>query len=438
MKRRHKTSKRPKRSSKLKSRKRKSSSRSRSLGRRAAKRHSRKKHRRPGIKRRTNQTVTIEQAPHTDDNTLREPGVNIIGFIHAEMGIGESSRLAAKAIDTATIPFGLINFPLAVASRMSDYSWSHKVLEKARYNTNIFHMNADFMRPAREHFGDELFNSRYNIGYWHWELPEFPEEHVDGFNHVNEVWVCSKFVAASVSKRSSVPVTTIPHCIQVQVAPHVNRSSFGLPDNRFLFLMMYDVQSSTLRKNPGAVIEAFKLAFDKNDSRVGLVLKVNNADFRPTELAELKRMIAERSNMYLIEKVLSRSEVNALLQCTDSYVSLHRAEGFGLGLAEAMYLGKPVIATNWSGNTEFMDASNSCPVSFQLVNIGQDWGPYKSHQIWAEPNVRHAADYMQRLVSDKPWRESIAANGMRTIHNEFSPAVIGQKIRNRLKELLLV
>lgn len=364
--------------------------------------------------------------------------MNIIGFVHAEMGIGESSRLAAKAIDTAAIPFGLLNFPLAVASRMSDYSWSHKLLDKARYNTNIFHMNADFMRPAREHFGNELFNGRYNIGYWHWELPEFPDEHVEGFSHVNEVWVSSKFVAESVSKRASVPVITIPHCIQVQVAPNINRSSFGLPENRFLFLMMYDVQSSTLRKNPRAVIEAFKLAFDKNDQRVGLVLKVNNPDFRPNELAELKKLIAERSNVHLMDKVLTRYEVNALLQCTDSYVSLHRAEGFGLGLAEAMYLGKPVIATNWSGNTEFMNASNSCPVSYQLVNIGQDWGPYKSHQIWAEPNIRHASEYMQRLVTDTRWRESIAASGMRTIHNEFSPAVIGQRIKNRLRELRLI
>lgn len=367
-----------------------------------------------------------------------EPGVNIVGFIHAEMGIGESSRLAAKAIDAASIPFGLINYPLAVSSRMSDFSWSHKMLERARYKTNIFHMNADFMHAAREHFGDDLFSNRYNIGYWHWELPEFPEEHMEGFNHVNEVWVCSKFVAASVTKRSTVPVITIPHCIQVQVASHINRSSFGLPENRFLFLMMYDMQSSTLRKNPEGVIEAFKLAFDKNDTSVGLVLKVNNPDHRPNELAELRKIVEEHSNMYLIDTAISRFEVNALLQCTDCYVSLHRAEGFGLGLAEAMYLGKPVIATNWSGNTEFMNAANSCPVGYQFVNVGQDSGPYKSHQIWAEPDVQHAADYMLRLSSDARWREMIAANGMRTIHQEFSPEVIGQKIKERLRELALL
>ncbi|WP_336786063.1 glycosyltransferase [Paenibacillus sp. MMO-177] len=437
MKRRRKTGKKPQRPNKSKSRRRRPGGRSRSYRRRTDKPQSRRKQHRRSKKRSSGRSAEAKRAMPPSDAS-REPGVNIIGFVHAEMGIGESSRLAAKAVDTAAIPFGLLNFPLAVASRMSDYSWSHKLLDKARYNTNIFHMNADFMRPAREHFGDELFNSRYNIGYWHWELPEFPEEHAEGFNHVNEVWVCSKFVAESVSKRASVPVITIPHCIQVQVAPNINRASFGLPENRFLFLMMYDVQSSTLRKNPKAVIEAFKLAFDKNDQRAGLVLKVNNADFRPNELAELKKLIAERSNMYLIDRVLSRHEVNALLQCTDSYVSLHRAEGFGLGLAEAMYLGKPVIATNWSGNTEFMNAANSCPVSYQLVNIGQDWGPYKSHQIWAEPNVSHAAEYMQRLVSDTRWRESVAASGMRTIHNDFSPAVIGQRIKNRLKELKLI
>ncbi|MFX3635419.1 MAG: glycosyltransferase family 4 protein [Candidatus Pristimantibacillus sp.] len=372
------------------------------------------------------------------DTENRQQGINIIGFINAEMGIGESSRLAARAIETTDIPFGLINYPLKIATSMNDMSWAHKTIEAPLYNTNVYHLNADFMTPALEHFGHSLFSNRYNIGYWHWELPDFPDEYVPAFKLVQEVWVCSNFVSESVARKSTVPVVTIPHGIQVQFDPEMNRSSFALPENQFLFLMMYDLQSSTMRKNPEAVIQAFKLAFDSNDTRVGLVLKVNNLNSRPDDLLAIRQLISQQSNIHLIDKGLSRIEVNSLLNCTDCFVSLHRAEGFGLGLAEAMYLGKPVIGTNWSGNTDFMNDANSCPVSYKLVQVGQDWGPYKGYQTWADPSVSHAADYMRRVVNDPEWRNEIAANGKTTIHNDYSPEAVGQKIKARLTELSLV
>ncbi|MUT66292.1 glycosyltransferase [Paenibacillus sp. NEAU-GSW1] len=354
------------------------------------------------------------------------------------MGIGESARLAARSADAAGIPFGMLDFPIKVSSRMADTSWSHKELQQAIYNTNLFHINADFMSPALEHFGPSLPHSRYNIGYWHWELPEFPDEFTHAFNLVQEVWVCSRFVADSIARKSPVPVVTIPHGVAVTPAPELNRGHFGLPSGRFLFLMMYDSQSSVSRKNPQAVIEAFKLAFPKNDSRVGLVLKLNNASFRPEDFAPVRALAAEHNNIFLIDSSLSRIEVNSLLQCTDSFVSLHRAEGFGLGLAEAMYLGKPVIGTNWSGNTDFMNESNSCPVPYKLVQVGQDWGPYKRDQIWAEPDVPAAADYMRRLVEDPVWRNQIAERGKDTIRTHYSPQASGRLMRERLLQLSLL
>lgn len=389
--------------------------------------------------RRRSSPVRGRKLPHlSEEHANRDKGLNIVGFIHAEMGIGESARLAAKSVETSGIPFGMINFPLKVATRMSDMSWAARTIEKPLYNTNVFHMNADYMAPAMEHFGHELFHNRYNIGYWHWELPDFPEEFVPSFKLVQEVWTCSKFVAESISRKSSVPVVTIPHGIEVNYAPELTRSNFSLPDNRFLFMTMYDVQSYTLRKNPQAVVEAFKLAFAKNDSRVGLVLKVNNTNFKPEDMLSLRQLVEEHNNIYLIDRVLSRIEVNSLLQNVDCFVSLHRAEGFGLGLAEAMYLGKPVIGTNWSGNTDFMNASNSCPVNYQLVSVGQDWGPYKSYQTWAEPDVNHAAEYMRKLVHDPQWRSTIAAVGKHTIRTEFSPHAVGQQIKSRLRALSLI
>ncbi|RXZ80692.1 glycosyltransferase [Paenibacillaceae bacterium] len=363
-------------------------------------------------------------------------GVNLIGFIRAQIGLGESSRIAAKALSTTDIPFGIIDFP--IPTRVEDISWAHKEIPHAIYATNLLHMNADSLLHARMHFGEGLFNDRNNIGYWHWELPDFPDENLPAFDLVREVWAPTSFVQESIAKKSPIPVIRIPHGIDVETSPDLNRTSFGLPANRFLFFMMYDVQSHTARKNPQAVIEAFKQAFAVNSPHVGLVLKFNNADFQPADIEELRSLVHGYDNIFMIDSVLSRIEVNSLLNSTDCFVSLHRSEGFGLGLAEAMFLGKPAIGTNWSGNTDFMNENNSCPVNYQLVQVGQDWGPYKAYQTWAEPDLQHAAALMRRLIDDPNWRQSIAANGQHTIRTEFSPQVVGQMIRSRLIELGII
>ncbi len=130
--------------------------------------------------------------------------------------------------------------------------------------------------------------------------------------------------------------------------------------------------------------------------------------------------------------------MDALLNLTDSFISLHRSEGFGLGLAEAMYLEKPVIGTNWSGNTDFMRPDNSCLVDYELVKVGADYGPYKAYQVWADPDIDHAVYYMKKLIKEGKWRNDLAARGALTIHKEFSPGNIGRIMKDRLKRLMLV
>ncbi|GJM83642.1 hypothetical protein HMSSN139_61380 [Paenibacillus sp. HMSSN-139] len=143
---------------------------------------------------------------------------------------------------------------------------------------------------------------------------------------------------------------------------------------------MYDVKSYQERKNPEAAINAFKAAFQPDDTNVGLVIKVNCYKSTLNDLEALDVLIANYKNIYLIKETISRNDVNALLGITDCFVSLHRSEGFGLGLAEAMYLGKPVIGTNWSSNTDFMNNKNSCLVDYELIQVGRDQGPYKAYQ----------------------------------------------------------
>ncbi|MBD2867957.1 glycosyltransferase family 4 protein [Paenibacillus arenilitoris] len=365
---------------------------------------------------------------------IEAKGMNLVGYARAEMGIGESCRIAARSLSAADIPFGIINFTGTNDARMSDHSWAHKEVKEPLYDVNVFHINAEQMLEIYAHYGSSIFNKRYNIGYWHWELPDFPEKWVENFNFVDEIWVPSNFVAKAISLKSPVPVVRIPHGIEVKIEQPRSRSYFKLPEaNTFLFLTMYDVKSYQERKNPQASIEAFKQAFEKDDMTVGLIVKVNINHAELKEMKQLEEIIGDYRNIYLIKEVLSRNDVNALLVTSDCYISLHRSEGFGLGLAEAMYLGKPAIGTNWSSNTDFMNHNNSCPVNYELVSLGSTYGPYEAYQIWAEPDVSHASYYMKRLVEDTDYRNKISKNGEQTIKLEFSPQKVGHLVKKRLE-----
>ncbi|MGG1553533.1 glycosyltransferase [Paenibacillus ferrarius] len=364
-------------------------------------------------------------------------GVNLVGYARAEMGIGESCRLAARSLNSVDVPFGIINFEGTNSARMNDQSWIHKEINKPIYDVNIFHINAEQMLEVYAQYGNSVFLNKYNIGYWHWELPDFPDEWLDGFKFVNEVWVPSNFVANSIALKSPVPVVRIPHGIEVLIKVKRERSYFNLPNDAFLFLSMYDVKSYQARKNPRASIEAFKLSFKPDDRGVGLVIKINNALSNLQELQAIYDLIDGYNNIYIIKETLDRDETNALIDITDCYISLHRSEGFGLGLAEGMYLGKPVIGTNWSSNTDFMENNNSCLVNYNLVKVGKDHGPYKSYQYWAEPDIEHASYFMKTLVSDKSYYRQIAINGQKNIKENYSPAAVGQLMTKRLKYLNL-
>lgn len=368
-----------------------------------------------------------------------QKGVNLIGYARAEFGLGEACRLAAKALESAGIPFCIINFPYS-PSRQNDLSWKHKEAATPLYNTNIFFINADQMyyHYNKNSLKRTWFRNRYNIGYWHWELPNFPVYWNGSFHLVNEIWVPSKFTFQSISKNTSKPVVIMPHGILVDIPANLNRNYFGLPENRFLFLTMYDTHSTSARKNPNGVIEAFKKAFKKDDGHVGLVLKVNNSYHFPKEIAMLKQKIAEYENIIMIDNILNRQELNGLINEIDSYVSLHRSEGFGLPIAEAMSLGKPVIATNWSGNVDFMNENNACLVDFTIEKIEENYGQYHANQAWAEPNIFQAANYMTMLVHDRSYAYTIGLNAQKTMLSDFSLKNMGLKYISRLTELGLI
>ncbi|MBY0074706.1 glycosyltransferase family 4 protein [Priestia aryabhattai] len=368
-------------------------------------------------------------------------GVNLFGYSRAESGVGESCRLAANSMESVHIPFGIVNYPICTA-RKEDLTWVTKEIKEPIFNTNIFHINADQLESAFRYniIKRQFFKNRYNIAVWHWELSEFPDEFSESFKIIDEVWVPSTFIFDSIFKKSPVPVVRIPHGLNTN-PPYkiIGRKHFLLPDHQFLFLMMYDPNSFQNRKNPHGVISSFKLAFEKDDFSVGLIIKINNNQIgKSIDLENLKKQIDGYKNIYIIDKVINRNEVNALIKIIDCLVSLHRSEGFGLPLAEAMVLGKPVIATGWSGNMDFMNKNNSCLVRYQLTKIGDDWGPYKAEQVWAEPDIEHAAYYMRKMIENPYWRKKIALKGKETIRKYFSSIKSGELMKARLNELKLL
>lgn len=359
------------------------------------------------------------------------PGINLIGYARSEHGVGQSLRQFASALNASDIPYVVIDFNRNNLSRTDDSSVERKIVTDIVHEVNVFHINADQMPEAEMQLPSHFF-APYNIGFWHWELPEMQAEHRAGFNQLDEVWVPTGFVQESIAKHSPVPVIRMPHAIQFSLSANAHRAYFKLPQDKFLFLMMYDFSSYQERKNPQASLDAFERAFGADNERVVLVIKTQNAQHHVQDMQLLQERLQGRHDIIWINQTLSRQEVYDLQSVCDALISLHRSEGYGLGPAEAMFLGKPVIATNWSGNTEFMRQDNSLPVNYTLVKIKQDVGVYKAGQTWAEPDITHATQLMQQLVNDRNLYDRIAQAARKTMQEEYSPAVIGKRIQQRL------
>jgi glycosyltransferase involved in cell wall biosynthesis len=204
--------------------------------------------------------------------------------------------------------------------------------------------------------------------------------------------------------------------------------------DRFLFLCLFDLNSYTARKNPRAVVEAFRKS-GLAGPRASLVIKVQNANSNQADFEALTEAVRDLPGTIIISSTLSRADVYSLEAACDCFVSLHRSEGFGLAVAECMYLGKPVIATGWSATSEYLDRDNGYPVRFSLVELAENHGPYAKGSSWAEPDITHASEIMRQIVGNPAESARVGAAARRTIENRFSPAAIGARYRRRLEAI---
>lgn len=372
------------------------------------------------------------QKTRANRNRKKLAGLNIIGFLKGELGIGEAARGMMRAAIAANIPISLIDFEQTKARQQEDID--HSLFKGFLYNVNLCHINADGVPVLVKHFGKKNFRNHYNIGYWCWELPRFPDSWFDNLKYFDEIWTLSSFCQEAIARKSKIPVICVPPCIDTnkKVNLSISRKDLFLPEDGFIFYNMSDAFSFPERKNPISVIKAYCKAFPRGDGKTYLVLKISNSDQCPDIMKKIYRLISNNPSILLIEKYFTREELTAMLNNIDCFVSLHRSEGFGLGLAESMVLGKPVITTGWSGNMEFTTADNSMLVDYQLTELQDTYGPYEKGQVWAEPDIDDAANKMIKIVQDEELRLRLKNNGLLTIESKLTPLIIGDKIKKRL------
>lgn len=252
---------------------------------------------------------------------------------------------------------------------------------------------------------------------------------------MDEILVASAFVEQAVRKVTDKPVLRIPMPLGTIEDSGLQRADFGLPETAFIFLVTFDFSSRMERKNPEAAIRAFRAAFPPERRDVRLLVKSSNGYRFPHWIKRIFELAEGDDRIIIRDDVIDRAHLNALQRCCDAYVSLHRAEGFGMGLAECMAIGKPVIATGWSGNMEFMDATSAALVDFSLVAVGEGEYPGGEGQRWADADVAQAAALMRRLADDPAAAAALGSAGRQHVEAILSAPVAAARIIERLKEL---
>jgi glycosyltransferase involved in cell wall biosynthesis len=359
-------------------------------------------------------------------------GIDVVGFFTAEHGVGEAARTLVSTLKSVDVAVGTINYT-DTQSRMGH---SYSTDDVLRHKAVLVSMNAEQLTHSPHRLGADFYNNRYVIGQWFWELEQAPQWYAPAWPMVNEMWAPTRFIeqmlrnsAPSDVKISYVPLPVVRPAIDVALT----RSHFGL-DNRFMFLFAFDFMSVMKRKNPLALIDAFTRAFPAG-SGAQLVIKAINGDKRPLEREALMTAASQHPDITVIDTYFTRVETSSLMNLADCYVSLHRSEGLGLTLSEAMSHGKPVIATNYSGNIDFMDNSNSYLVPWTRVAVGQNAEGYSADATWAEPDVVEAARLMRHVNENQAEAAQIGLKAQADILNRFSKAASGAIMKSRLSEI---
>lgn len=353
--------------------------------------------------------------------------VVVAGFHGAVLGLGEAARGVVSALESigVTVRAWDVSERLGHARRLER---GETALPAPGPGLLVAHMNPpELLQLVAAH--PEAFEGKRVIGYWAWELPTLPEFWKPAFRYVDEVWAPSRFTAEAIRAAAprGLPVRVVPHPVAAVLAAP-DRVRFGLEADSVIVLCAFDLRSTLARKNPLAALEAFRRARTQARGRATLVFKTVGGDDAPDALAALRSAIGEAPDVLLIDEALSAADRDRLLASCDILLSLHRSEGFGLLLAEAMAAGKAVVATGWSGNLDFMDDHSAVLVRHALVPVEDPQKIYR-HGRWAEADVAAAGQDLAALIDDPERRQALGARARAMVTERLALPVVADLMR---------
>lgn len=362
-------------------------------------------------------------------------GYHVAGYLKAPTGKGEECRGTLQALREA----GIAHRGWEV--RASDHGFDASEVQAAEqgscnYAAALFHVNADMTPEALRDLPLALRLAERKIGYWDWELSHFPLAFAPSFTGLDEVWAPTRFCRDAYATLSPIPVRCVPPCVPPPASvERLSRSDLGSPEGSFLLANAFDARSVPERKNPQGLLKALALLREASSVPVHLLLKINHADEAPEWLAGLRESARGLPVTFVAEQ-RSRAWMNGLMAACDAYVSLHRSEGIGLPLIEAMYASKAVVATNYSGCVDFLDESTGWPVNYRLKTLQRNFGPYPAGAVWADADVEHAAACMLQCIQDPSDRVRRATRAQERVQELFSPQAAGARFALELDRIM--
>lgn len=366
------------------------------------------------------------------DESREQGGVNLVGYHGFDSSLGDVVRRLRAALEAAGVSVAPLHYHRSGSPPVDPQPVG--LTDRLRHDTNLLVINADQMANVDADHGDVLWPGRRSIGYWFWDVEHVPSHVIEAMRFLDEIWVATPFTAQALGAVTERPVRVVEIPVPEPVPAAVTRGELGLPDGRFVFLVTFDHLSVTERKNPIGAIEAFCRAFpEPSADGPMLVVKTLNASHRWVEHERVRLATRFRPDIAVVDRHLSRGEQLALIGHADCLVSLHRSEGLGLHLIEAMWLGTPTIATRYSGNVHVADDDCALFVDARMVPVdrGEDYFPPEA--MWADPDLDAAAAWMRRLVADPALCDRLAAAGRARMQRQPSPAEAGERVAALLR-----
>ena len=363
--------------------------------------------------------------------------VCLVGHPFAPIGMGEQVRSSFRALRSIGLRPALLDVYGGLRPDPEAEAEFGPFLTDGFRTVNLFHINGDEVEPVLTHLAGRPSPPRM----WRavsplWELPEYPAHWARQLERFDEVWASSRYLEQALLNAVQRPVVHLPPACEVVLSSFRGRRFFGIPEATYAFLYSFDLRSWVTRKNP----VQWWLPFARScrsalTTRRCWCLKINGAELGDDRYRTFVDSLADLGDRLLVlPRTLSDDEMKSLVRCCDCYVSLHRSEGFGRGPAEAMVLGKPVIATRWSGNLDYMNDGNSLLVDCTLTPVPPDAYPHWQGQHWAEPDVEQATAHMVTLLDEPEKGVALGRRASLDLRRDFSYRAIGVRTLQRLEE----